>query len=158
MTSQQKKKHLLQVSSLLMLLKETSVLMSLILLKHHYSKLLTTEQYKKHRLKWQLKNWGDLQETAQLSKEKSRWISIMFLYAWGHRDECAWDPIVCAVISHTKNKIVLSDMLIEVPLESVRITCQRLRAEFGPKSLVRTLCWNPTENRGFERTVRIKLM
>jgi len=29
---------------------------------------------------------------------------------------------VCAIISHTENKIVFSDMLIEVPLESVRIT------------------------------------
>lgn len=47
---------------------------------------------------------------------------------------------VCAIISHTKNKIVFSDMLIEVPLESVRITRLHLRAEFGPKSLVRTLC------------------
>lgn len=55
---------------------------------------------------------------------------------------------VCAIISHTKNKIVFSDMVIEVPLESVRITCLHLRAEFGPKSLVRTLCWNPTENKG----------
>lgn len=47
---------------------------------------------------------------------------------------------ICAIISHTENKIVLSDMLIEVPLESVGITCLHLRAEFGPKSLVRNLC------------------
>lgn len=47
---------------------------------------------------------------------------------------------VSAIISRTKNKIVFSDMLIEVPLESVRITRLHLRAEFGPKSLVRKLC------------------
>lgn len=65
----------------------------------------------------------------------------MFLYAWGHRDEVNEILLsVCATISHTKNKTVFSDMLIEVPLESVRITHLNLRAEFGPKSLVRTLC------------------
>lgn len=65
---------------------------------------------------------------------------------------------IYAVISHTQNEIVLSDMLPEVPLEPVRITRPHGRAEFGPESLVRTLGWNPTENRGVQRTMRIKLM
>lgn len=65
---------------------------------------------------------------------------------------------ICAIISHTKNEIVFSDMLTQVPLESGRITGLHGRAEFGPESLVRTLCWNPAENRGFQRTMRIKLM
>lgn len=47
---------------------------------------------------------------------------------------------ISAIISHAKNKIVFSDMLTEVPLESLRIIRLHLRAEFGPKSLVRTLC------------------
>lgn len=157
---EKEKTHLLQVSLLLMLLIETFVSMSLISLKCHNSKLLKKEQYKKCRLKltaeelgWSTRNstnWAKRKEGGLVSRSCMLQVTKMNVH------EMLLS--ICAIISHTKNKIVFSDMLTEVPLVSVRITCLHLRAEFGPKSLVRTLCWNPTENKGFQRTMRIKLM
>lgn len=107
---------------------------------------------------WRIK--GDLKEAAQTQQREKQvdWYHVCACLGVTKMNVHEILLSIWAIISHTKNEIVFSDMLTEVPLESVRITRLHWRAEFGPESLVRTLCWNPTENRGFQRTMRIKLM
>lgn len=51
----------------------TLTLISLSLTSLNNSKLLKRKQYKKCRFRWQLKNWVDLQETAQ-TEQKEKWV------------------------------------------------------------------------------------